>query len=40
MTSSLSKFNGVITTDEIGLKILSRDMNLACGVYGRWESNE
>ena len=40
MTSSLSKFDGKITTDEIGLKISSRDMNLACGVYGRWESNE
>ena len=40
VTSSLSKFDGKITTDEIGLKISSRDMNLACGVYGRWESNE
>lgn len=40
MTSSLSKLNGNITTDEIGLKISNRNMNLACGVYGRWESND
>lgn len=39
-TSSLSKLNGKIETDEIGLKITSRDMVLPCGVYGRWESND
>ena len=31
---------GVITTDEIGLKIKKTDMILPCGVYGRWEKNE
>lgn len=39
-TSSLSKLNGKIETDEIGLKITSRDLILPCGVYGRWESND
>lgn len=32
--------NGKIQTDEIGLKISSRNMILPCGVYGRWEKNE
>ena len=32
--------NGIIKTDEIGIKISSRNMTLPCGVYGRWESNE
>ena len=32
--------NGIVTTDEIGLKITSTNMILPCGVYGRWERNE
>lgn len=39
-TSSLSKLNGTIETDEIGLKITSRDLILPCGTCGRWQSNE
>ncbi len=31
---------GHISTGELGLKITNSDLNLACGVYGRWESNE
>ena len=32
--------NGIITTDEIGLKITNTNMILPCGIYGRWEKNE
>jgi 23S rRNA (cytosine1962-C5)-methyltransferase len=39
-TSSLSKLNGNIISDEIGIKISSRDLVLSCGICGRWESNE
>ena len=39
-TSPLSKLNGQITTDELGLKITKQDLMLACGVVGRWENNE
>lgn len=39
-TSSLSKLNGKITCDEIGIKMSKRDMVLPCGICGRWESND
>ena len=32
--------DGVVSTDEIGLKITKSNMILPCGVYGRWECNE
>jgi len=41
LTSTEGKLsNGKITTDELGLKISSRNIILPCGVYGRWEKNE
>lgn len=40
MSSNLSKLDGKIICDEIGLNISNRDMFLACGCCGRWESNE
>ena len=32
--------DGVVSTDEIGLKITKSNMILPCGVYGRWEKDE
>lgn len=33
------KYNGAITTGELGLPIKNSDLVLPCGIYGRWESN-
>ena len=39
-TSSLSKYNGKITVDELGLPITDNNLFLSCGICGRWESND
>ena len=39
-TACEDKLKGIISTDEIGIKISKTNMILPCGVYGRWESNE
>lgn len=38
-TSNLSKYNGKITTSELGLKIKATNLALPAGVVGRWERN-
>ena len=35
-----SKFDGVISSGEIGIPISSNDLILPCGIYGRWENDE
>lgn len=40
VTSSLSKFDGNISTSEIGVKISKSNLVLPCGISGRWESND
>ena len=35
-----NKYNGVVSSDEVGIKITNNDLILPCGIYGRWESNE
>jgi 23S rRNA (cytosine1962-C5)-methyltransferase len=35
----LEKFNGKITSDEVGLHSKRRDIILPCGIYGRWEED-
>ena len=38
---NLKKFNGKISSGEIGLPMTNSDLILPCGIYGRWEcSNE
>ena len=39
-TSFENKREGTISTDEIGINIISTNMVLPCGIYGRWENNE
>lgn len=34
------KYNGLISSGEVGLPIVKNDLVLPCGIYGRWESNE
>ncbi len=34
-----SKYQGKITCGEIGLKCSANDLNLPCGIYGRWEND-
>ena len=40
IVDEVSEKDGVVSTDEIGLKITKSNMILPCGVYGRWECNE
>lgn len=41
ITSTKNKLkDGLITTDELGIKITNSNLFLPCGVFGRWESNE
>lgn len=35
----LKKYNGIVTSDEIGLPVSSNGLVLPCGASGRWESN-
>ena len=32
------KFDGIISSDELGIKMEDSDLILPCGIYGRWES--
>ena len=34
-----AKYEGKITTGELGLPIKNKDLVLPCGIYGRYESN-
>ena len=34
---NLKKFNGKISSGEIGLPMTNSDLILPCGIYGRWE---
>ena len=34
------KYNGKITSGEVGLPTVNSDLILPCGIYGRWEKNE
>ena len=34
------KYQGIVTSGEVGLPIKCNDLILPCGIYGRWESNE
>lgn len=34
---NLKKFNGKISSGEIGLPMKNSDLILPCGIYGRWE---
>ena len=35
-----TKYQGIITSSEIGLPISNSDLILPCGIYGRFESND
>ena len=37
---NLGKFNGKISSGEIGLPMTNSELILPCGIYGRWESNK
>ena len=39
-TSFNNKYEGTITSGEVGLPIKKNNLVLPCGIYGRWESNE
>ncbi len=39
-TTMQKKYNGIVTGDEIGIKIKADNLYLPCGIYGRWESND
>ena len=34
---NLKKFNGKISSGEIGLPMTNSELILPCGIYGRWE---
>ena len=34
------KYKGVITSDEIGIKMENSSLVLPCGIYARWEEND
>lgn len=34
------KYNGKVTSGEVGLPMENSDLVLPCGIYGRWEKNE
>ncbi len=34
------KYPGIVTSDEIGIKMEDSDLILPCGIFGRWESND
>ena len=34
------KYKGVVSSDEIGIKMKDSSLILPCGIYGRWESND
>ena len=38
LTTVNKKYKGIISSDEIGLKIKDNNLVLPCGIYGRWES--
>ena len=37
-TTVAKKYQGIVTADEIGIKIKDNDLILPCGICGRWES--
>ena len=37
-TTLQKKYNGIVSTGEIGLPITDNDLILPCGIYGRWEN--
>jgi len=37
---NLSKYNGKISSGEIGLPMSNSSLVLPCGIYGRWEDNK
>ncbi len=38
LTTINRKYKGIVSSDEIGLKIKDNNLVLPCGIYGRWES--
>ena len=38
VTTVNKKYKGIVSSDEIGLKIKDNNLVLPCGIYGRWES--
>lgn len=38
LTTVNKKYKGIVSSDEIGLKIKDNNLVLPCGIYGRWES--
>ena len=37
---NMKKYNGIVSSGELGIKIKENDLVLPCGIYGRWEENE
>lgn len=38
LTTVNKKYKGIVSSDEIGLKIKDNNLVLPCGIYGKWES--
>ena len=39
-TTLYSKYNGKVSSGEIGLPITDNNLVLPCGIYGRWENED
>ena len=37
---NLKKYNGKISSGEIGLPMTNSNLILPCGIYGKWENNK
>ena len=37
LKTSFRKYDGIITSGEVGLPITKDNLTLPCGIYGKWE---